>query len=470
MKKLITVFLVFVMVLGLCACGAGESKTEGLQIGYARESILPEGQVNISGGGNQAQRVSTGYLDILYATCLAVSEDDTTVLLYSTDTLTAKTAWTNEARQMISKATGVPEDNIQIAGTHTHSGPAVGGAEQLVAEWKSVYLDALVNAAKNAIADQAAATLYGAKVETEQMTFVRHYLMSDGTYAGSNFGDWSSGIVDHATEADEEMLLVKIERGEDKKDILLMNFQAHPTFVFSSNYTYQTLSADFIGVTRDAVEKETGMQFIYFPGSAGNQVATSQITSENGPHNKDHKLYGEALAQYAIDAIATMTAPIEGSGIKTKKVMLEYKSNDYGQDRLADAKLVNQKFLETGDASACNAYAKSLGFHSVYECNGIVSCSQYPATGTMELNVCSFGGIGFVAAPYEMFSNSGMYIKGESPFEFTLISTTTNGYNNYYPTKEAFAYGCYESFTARFASGVAEDTAEQFVQMLKEIQ
>ena len=41
---------------------------------------------------------------------------------------------------------------------------------------------------------------------------------------------------------------------------------------------------------------------------------------------------------------------------------------------------------------------------------------------------------------------------------------------NYFPSKEAFIYGCYESYTARFASGVAEDVATEFVNMLKEVQ
>jgi hypothetical protein len=88
----------------------------------------------------------------------------------------------------------------------------------------------------------------------------------------------------------------------------------------------------------------------------------------------------------------------------------------------------------------------------------------------IELNTCSFGGVGFVAAPNEMFSNTGMYLKENSPFNFTIISSITNGYNNYFPTKEAFEYGCYESFTARFAIGVAEDTAAELVSMLKEVQ
>ena len=93
-----------------------------------------------------------------------------------------------------------------------------------------------------------------------------------------------------------------------------------------------------------------------------------------------------------------------------------------------------------------------------------------PATGEFELNVCSFGGVGFIAAPHEMFCDTGKYIKENSPFAFTIISTTTNAYNNYFPTKEAYEYGCYESFTARFASGIAEDMQVKYVEMLKEVQ
>ena len=72
MKKLVSILLAFVLVLGLCACGgSGENGSaepaaaQGLQIGYGRESIMPEGQINISGGANAQHRVSTGFLYIL---------------------------------------------------------------------------------------------------------------------------------------------------------------------------------------------------------------------------------------------------------------------------------------------------------------------------------------------------------------------------------------------------------------------
>lgn len=471
MKKLISVLLMLAIVLGLCACGgSGETAStepeapKGLQIGYGRESIMPQGQVNMSGSGNQEHRISTGFLDILYATCIAITEGDSTILLFSTDTLTAKSNWTGEARILISAETGVPQENIQIGGTHTHSGPAVGGNEPLVVQWKPIYMDALVRAAKQAMEDRAPATLYGAKVETDDMTFVRHYLMSDGSYAGSNFGDFSRGIVDYAAKADEFMTLIKAEREGDKKDIMIMNFQGHPCF---ENGT--SLSADYIGTTRTAFENATGMNFIYFLGATGNQNTSSRIAGEGKANNEGRVAYGEKLAQYAIDAMPGMTK-IEGSGVKTTQEKFRFNCNKYAQERLVDAKQVTQLFDQTGDTSTANALAKSLGFWSVYECRGIVAGAGRPESQTMELNACSFGGVGFVAASYEMFAKSGMYIKENSPFEFTIVSTVTNGYNNYYPSEEAFAYGCYESYTAIFATGVAEACAEKFVEMLKTVQ
>ncbi|MBR3978108.1 MAG: hypothetical protein IKJ94_00615 [Oscillospiraceae bacterium] len=472
MKKSISLLLVTCLLLTLCACGTGgagettEATLQGLHVGYARESIMPDGRVNMSGSGNQAHRISDGFYDMLYATCLAMSEGGNTVLLYSTDTLASRWGWTKEARKLISEATGVPQEQIQIGGTHTHAGPAVGGAEPLVLQWKPIYMNALVAAGQKALADLAPTTMYGKKVVTENLTFVRHYVMKDGSYAGSNFGDSSKGFESHAAEADPEMVLVKMDREGDKKDILLMNFQAHPCFTTSADYT--TLSADYIGATRTILEKETGMNFIYFLGAAGNLTTGSSITTEKQYKNK--KAYSEALAQYALDVIDQINTPIDGTGVKSAQKTIEYKCNDYGQDRLEEARLVTEKFQQTGDASACTAYARTLGFHSVYECNGIVNCSKYPPTDEMTFNVARIGGLGFVAADYEMFAENGVYIKENSPFEFTIVSTCTNGYNNYFPTEKAFSYGCYESFTARFASGVAEMAQEEFVGMLKGLQ
>lgn len=470
MKKLLSLLVSSALTFGLCACtGGGTEETtqpecQGLQVGYARVSITPDNGVNMGGYGNEKQRISTGFLDYLYATCIALKDGEDTVLLFSTDVIYAYAPWTEEAREILNTQLGIPKENIQIGATHTHTGPAIRTSYEAVQQWKRVYIDGLVDAAKKAVADLAPAAMYGKKVQTQNQNFVRHYKMSDGTYAGSNFGDWSLTPVDHATSGDPEMTLIKFAREGDKKDILLMNWQAHPDMVKGT-----MLSSDYVGAVRDILEKETGMNFIFFQGAAGDQNPFSRMPGEKT--NVGYKKYGAELAQYVLDALPEMTERIEGQGIAVKQETITYNCNKHGQDRLADAQRVVDLFRQTGDsAGAAYTLARSLGFESVFHCTGIVRCSEYPQTDEFTVNVLRIGNLGFVVAPYEMFSENGLYIKKNSPYPYTIISTCSNAANGYFPTKEAFAYGCYESYSARFASGVGEDTAAKLLEMLKEIQ
>ena len=466
MKRLLALLLALTMTLGLCACnGSGEEKNpaaEGLQTGYARESIMPEETVNMAGYGNQAHRLSTGYKDILYASCVAASENGTTVLMFSLDLLRPAGNWTEEFREKIATATGIPGANIMFCATHTHSAPAPGGSEPQVLKWKVIAEKALLTAASKALADLAPTTMYAASVDTENMTYVRHYIMHDGTYSGDNFGDRTKMFKDHATVANEEMLVLKMDREGEKKDIVLMNFQAHPCFVGGGT----TLSSDFIGATRNKFEEQTDSHFIYFTGSAGNQNTTSRLSTDNAVSKQGMDAYAEALVKYAVDALPN-AKKVESTGVKIVKKQFTYASNNLKQDQLDQAKEVANLHNSTGDGTAADSLARQYGFDSVFEAKGIVNCSKYPPTQTMELNAIVVGGVGFVTTPCELFSNTGLFIRENSPYEYTVLMSLANEELGYFPTKEAYEYSCYESWSSRCASGIAEAMADELVSMLK---
>ena len=63
----------------------------------------------------------------------------------------------------------------------------------------------------------------------------------------------------------------------------------------------------------------------------------------------------------------------------------------------------------------------------------------------------------------------GSRMKTESPFATTFVISCCNGANGYLPTNKAFDYGCYESFTGRFARGTGDRVADTLVSMLKEM-
>ena len=66
-----------------------------------------------------------------------------------------------------------------------------------------------------------------------------------------------------------------------------------------------------------------------------------------------------------------------------------------------------------------------------------------------------------------MFSESGLQIKGRSPYAYTMVLT---GNSSYIPSARAFSDRCYESDTGFYAPGTAEILVDKFVEMLEKIQ
>lgn len=464
MKRLIALILTFVIALSLCACGgSGEGNASaGLQVGYAREKIHPEESVPLAGYGQTEKRMSQNALDLLQATCVAFKEGNNTILLFSQDLIRSTSTWVEEVRTQLNQKLGIPKENIMVSATHTHSAPDSTKNLPSIQNYRVLYVKQMVKAGEKAVADLAPATLYGAKTDAD-LNYIRHYKMADGTFAGSNFGSWSSGIVDHARENDPGMQVIKIDREGDKKDIMMVNWQAHPCN--TGGVDKLDISADYIAPFRDKIEADTGMHFIYFLGASGDHNATSKMDDH---HGLEHKEYGQKLAQYAIDALPNLQ-PIEGTGIQNTQLIYEGPVNHDDEHLQAEAQQVKAAY-EAGGRDAGNKVARQLGISSVYHANAILARPNRPATTTMEINTLRVGNLAFITAPIEMFAAHGKYIKDNSPFEFTFICTCSNDAKGYIPTIDAYEYGCYESYTSTFAKGVGEALAEKYVEMLKGLQ
>lgn len=466
MKKFVAMLCVFCLVLGLCACGGeGQQETQpaaaGLQVGFGKASLMPEEPVPMAGYTDTTKRMSTGFRDVLYATCLAFTEGDQTALVFTQDLFKAEESWVNEARANIARETGVPEGNIVICATHNHAGPDTSSGHSSIQPYRVLYQKALVEAAKAALADQATATLYSATTQTEKLNFPRHYQLSDGSYGGDVFGDFTANsIVDYEGKGDPTMLLVKADREGDKQDILIVNWQVYPCVLGVSADT--NLSADFIGLMRGKIEKDTGMLCAYFNGAAGNLKPQSRIAAD--AHKLEDTQYSEAVAQVAIDALPKLQ-PLEGQGVSVSCSKFQYDVNHADEDKIMEAREVVELAKTSEDAAGVRA--KELGLLSVFHARQIVNRVTRPATAAMELDVVKVGGMAFATAPYEMFSESGIYIRENSPFNATVICSCANGYYGNFATEKAYDYQSYESYTNYFAKGCAEAAAQELVNLLK---
>lgn len=434
-------------------------KHTALLAGYGRKSITPNESVHIA-GGNWRGRISQGVLDLLYATCVALKMGDETFLLYTLDLKVTTKNITNPARAFISQATGVPDDHVLLTATHTHSSVATRYTWDGVEEYKNFFYEACAEAAKEAIADLEAAELFVGSTQTEGLTFVRHYLMNDGTVSGSAFGDPSSGYKRHMRDADGELQLVRLGR-EGKKDIVLMSFPCHGTFQGNA----KMLSADWVGPTREYMEANCDALVAIFQGASGDQTPGSRIP---GLAIKDYNLHGQTLARYALDALPRLKK-IQPTRLQQKRRNILFPVNKKKLEKLEDAHKVMALVSEFGGESPqVRAALKESGICSRYEANWMIVRSKAGDETDLEPCILHLGSMAFVLAPYEMFSEQGKYIKEHCPLEQAFIATCYDGSFNYISSKECFDYDCYESQCCYFARGTAETLADIYIDMMKD--
>lgn len=459
MKKIVTLLLAMAMVFGLCAC-AGTDQNEApeqdqLLVGFAKVNITPSYSVSLGGYGDESTRLSEGFIDYLYATCLALTYGEETVLVYTIDNQSMGHDIANVFRKSITKATGIPAEKIYLGVTHTHSAPVKSG------QYKDDLRTWLAEAGKKALEDRAPATVEAGTKEIPGMNFDRHYVTDKGTYFGPSFGTVDGAVVAHATETDPQMVLVKFDYiDENKKDVLMVNWQAHPTE--ASAIGYNQMSASFVAPLREELEKLSGMQVAYFTGASGNLVIESQIESEK--HGLDWKEYGTKMGQLAFEALSELK-PREGAGIKTQRVMLTV-DIDHSWDHMVDKAQEVYDLWRSTTKAAGDALAKTYGFTSAYQANAIINRSKKPLTENLEINVFSVCGVGFTTGTYEMFATSAKYVKSNSPFDVTFIIT---GNQYYIPVPEAYDYRSYEADTSHYAKGTAEKLANAYVAMLSNV-
>ena len=461
MKRTITLILILTMILGLCACGGAggqEDKTQtvGLEAGFGRENITPDWPVGMAGYSDAATRKTQNVLDYIYVTCVAFREGETTILVYTADMTAMNQDNQEEMRKHVTQLTGIPDENIFIGATHTHSSCSPNVDDK----WDKLLRDAFVTAANTAIADLAPVQMQTATTTLEGMNFVRHYLMNDGTYYGSNFGSELSGYKAHATEPDKQMTLIKLDR-ETKKDILMVNWQAHPASA-AREYDYTAVSADFVGPLRTKVETETNMHVAYYTGAAGNTNKDSRIESEK--HGMDFKVYGQKLADYVIATLPNLTA-VEETGIKTTR--LEFQAEvDHSWDHMINQANEVYDLWKSENKAAGDQLGATYGFTSVYQARAIRTRYDLPATQPRELRAFRVGPVGFTTGTYEMFSDHALYVKENSPFDITFIITGCGGYIG---NKASYEYRSYETDTGMFASGTGEKMAEEYVKLLNAV-
>jgi len=424
-----------------------ENTPQPLYAGYSRVSITPAIPATLKNG--MANRVE----DDLYATVISLKKGESTVLLITTDLKFAGDPILALTFR-VAKEFGINEDQVIVASTHTHSAiNYTDGITSDVAVWLKVYRDAMRKAIGESLDDLNESTVYIGRSYPKGLAFTRRYIMKDGSFKGIHTNNPSNDYARHETEADNEMQVIRFNR-TDAKDIVLANWQAHPT-----KAPAKSISSDYIHTFRETAETLYNVHFAFFLGASGNIAQHSSIRGE-AIYNNCFDL-GRALATHLNTALKKMTE------VSTDELRFENLKVDMTVDHSFDhLREKANKVLNEKNQNEKKRLIKEYGFQSEYEAIAIETKASLGDTQPFSMTVISFGDIAFIAAPYEMFDSDGKIIKERSPFEMTFVVTCANGNYLYIAPEWAYQNGGYEVYRTVFIKGTAEKLLGVFLDML----
>jgi hypothetical protein len=401
----------------------GFTLPEGFCVGFSNRVVNPAPGVSMAGYGvvNARERLTTGVRDDLKICCTAYSDGEEMFLAFTFDSCHIVDSVARPMYALLEENIGIPEENVFFHAVHTHAAPTMYSSHESfpgVANYlKTVFHPNLILVAEEAIRDLAPAKIYGGRGKTEGLSYVRRYLLNDGTYKTNPRGD--DVPVSHETPHDETMQVVRYVR-EGKKDVVMVNWQCHPTSAGGSKETL--VSADWVGVLRDKIEAELGVHCIYHNGASGNIVASGQLPGENVFKKDRFREHGELIANVALSILEGGMEPLSSGKVKIQKKILTIDRKD-----------------ETRPAA------------------------KVPITAA------TIGDVAFATVPYEMFSQNGSFVKENSPFKMTFMVQVTNDDYNYVAAEDIYDHGSYEVRICPFKKGAAEEIAGELVEMLKKI-
>ena len=435
-----------------------------LQIGFGKVNITPDYPVGMSASGDEKRRRNTGIVSEVFATCIAVRHAGETYLLYTVDTISIDEPLGDILRdEIIKQFPEIKREHIFLGATHSHSCPANKfDDDDVEGRYRRDFIGYIPHAAKLALEDLASATMEACKFDLQGMNFVRHYIMNDGSYAGPNFGDTSSGYKAHTYDVNHEMILVKFPR-EGKEDVLLVNWAAHPANPYSRAIGNLNISADHPGWCRDELEKLTGARVAHFNGASGDVVPGSRVPELD--HHMDAKEYGIKLAQMAYEHYGELR-PVEVDSIKATQQVVQCKVEHAGEELSDQCKEICRIRWTEGNRELSNQMAHDIGLSSAYHAVAILFRKAMGDSQPRTVGAFRIGPVSFTTGTYEMASEHAGEIKAASPFPYTFQICANS---KYIPREEAIDYCSYEGTSRFYTRETGDMMVEKYLEMLNEI-
>lgn len=417
-----------------------------LKVGVGQTDITPPLGTPLR--GYYYERLATNVHDPLYAKAMVLEDGSQTLVIVITDLVDIAPTGFREARTRIARDFNIPEANIIISATHTHTGPEIGP------EYEETVAIKVYDAAKVARQNLQPAVIKSGVGKEESVSFYRRFMMKDGTVK-FNPGPLNPDIVRPMGPIDPDVGILYVETPDGNPIAVLVNFAMHLDTVGGNE-----ISADFPAYISEVLKKMLGddTMVMFGLGTCGNINHFNVKSPETLKGFERTERIGYALAASVIRELPALERNEIGA-LEVAHEELALKIPEYTEQEVAEAEINSQK--KSDHESSTPEIREAMKILRIDKRNGKLLEAEVQAFG--------IGDVGIVALPGEIFVELGLDIKKKSPFKHTLILTLSNHSIGYVPTREAFPQGAYEVEVSHIAPGEGERLAASAVKQLQEI-
>ncbi|UCE47967.1 MAG: neutral/alkaline non-lysosomal ceramidase N-terminal domain-containing protein, partial [Phycisphaerales bacterium] len=415
-------------------CSSGQAALKG---GCAKVNITPPLGIPLIGSYGKP---SDEILDELYAKALVLDDGTNAVAILSADLLyTPLEEITDPVRKIITEKIGIPERNILLCATHTHSGPEVFSKSKLRPDkridkssidvpYRKTLVGKIAGSVLIAHKNMQPVKIGAAKGEVPEIVFNRRptdanglakmtFSLPPGAGATRKIVKDNEGstlvtfdIPDGQAKlrfgpVDPEVCVLRAEDVDGEIVASLINFGCHPVSIYPSRST--SVSADYPGHATRIVEQTEGGLCLFTLGSAGNAVPFARGVE---PCRK----LGTALAGEALRRL---------------------------------------QFVPTTDNVTLKAAKRKI----VFPTKKSSSPEAGDETVTTEIQALKLGDIYVLGLPGEILIEVGLEIKSRAALENLFIVTISNDSIGYVCHSRAYDEGGYEPVSGtNLAKGAGE--------------
>ncbi len=406
-----------------------------LKAGFGRTDITPELGVRLGGYGAE-ERPAEEVFDNLHSTAMVLEQDDLKTVVINLDWICVEEDVVEKIRSDINNHTGITKENISVCTIHSHSVPNTlnfWGWGTCDMEYVNSVLPEISRSVDLALEDLQDVEIGIAT--TESMVGVNRRGIGENNEV-SFCGDPNGSF--------DPTMTVMHFKNEVGNSGFIIHYGAHGTAMGNN----RLVSRDWSGIMKDRIESQFNAPVLFLNGAIGdvgprtNQYIGNGFSAGAGDGIEAVREVGYRAATDALRAL-----------ISIKEWRSDLKLNVLVEDIFIPYAPLEP--LEEAESAKVEWEPRKDEFgppmcEYMHACSVIEAHKKAPVEGrSFTQTITQIGPVAIVPMPGEIFSGISLRIRQQSPFQYTLCCSVSNGSLAYFPTREARHRGGYETWVGK---------------------